>query len=142
LCWYLRRQSIILQLVYPLVNRIRARWIWSGGRRYYTYGKLDPAKVAWIIREKEKRQLTSRVIAERMGVSQIWVKKLWRRYRIDQKVPELGKPGRKPGPAISEEQKSIILRAREEYKVCAFILERVIDVEYSVHIPTTGSTRS
>ncbi len=89
----------------------------------------------WIIREKEKRQLTNRVIAERMGVSQIWVRKLWRRYRIEQKIPELGRPGRKPGPGISEEERTIILKAREEYKVCAFILERVIDVIYSVHIP-------
>ena len=131
--------SIILQLVYPLVNRIRARWLWSRGKRYYVYGKLDPVKVAWIIREKEKGQLTNRVIAERMGVSRIWVKKLWRRYRInddddDGKIPDLRKPGRKPGPEISEEEKTIILKAREEYKVCAFILERVIDVKYSMHI--------
>ena len=70
-----------------------------------------------------------------MDVSQIWVKKLWRRYRVEQKIPDLRKPGRKPGPGISGEEKIIILRAREEYKVCAFILERVIDVKYSVHIP-------
>ena len=70
-----------------------------------------------------------------MGVSQIWVKKLWRRYRVEQKIPELRKPGRRPGPGTSDEERTIILKAREEYKVCAFILERVIDVIYSVHIP-------
>ena len=75
------------------------------------------------------------MIAERMGVSQIWVKKLWRRYRVEHKVPELGKPGRRPGPGTSDEEKAIILKARSEYKVCAFILERVIDVIYSTHIP-------
>ncbi len=127
--------SIILQLVYPLVSRIRARWIWSRGGRFYVYGKLDPAKIAWIIREKEKGQLTNRIIAERMRVSEIWVKKLWRRYKIEQKVPELGKPGRKPGPGTSDEEKAIILKARSEYKVCAFILERVIDVICFTHIP-------
>ncbi|HEY4700167.1 MAG TPA: DDE-type integrase/transposase/recombinase [Nitrososphaerales archaeon] len=63
------------------------------------------------------------------------MKKLWRRYRVEQKIPDLRKPGRKPGPGISGEEKIIILRAREEYKVCAFILERVIDVKYSLHIP-------
>jgi len=130
-----KKWSIILQLVYPLVSRIRARWIWSRGERYHIYGKLDPAKIAWVIREKEKGQLTNRVIAERMGISQVWVKKLWRRYKIEQKVPELGKPGRKPGPGTSEQEEAIILKAREEYKVCAFILERVIDIVYFTHIP-------
>src|SRR5437762_11771747 len=96
----LRPVSVILQLVYPLVSRIRARWIWSRGRRYHVYGKLDPAKVAWIIQEKEKGELTNRVIAERMGVSQIWVKKIWRRYRVEGRTPELRKPGRKPGDPL------------------------------------------
>ena len=127
--------SIILKLVYPLVSRIGARWIWSRGERCLVIGKLDPVKVAWIIREKERRQLTNRVIAERMGVSAIWVLKLWRRYRAEGKVPELGKPGRRPGEGISDEEMAIILRARSEYKVSATLLERIIDGEYSVHIP-------
>src|SRR5438128_10507992 len=87
-------RSVILQLVYPLASRIRARWVWSRGRRYLVYMKLDPVKVAWIVREKEKRRLTNQVIADRMGVSPVWVKKLWRRYRIHGETPLLGKPGR------------------------------------------------
>ncbi len=70
-----------------------------------------------------------------MGVSAIWVMKLWRRYRAEGKVPELGKPGRRPGEGISDEEMAIILRARSEYKVSATLLERIIDGEYSVHIP-------
>ena len=55
-----RRAAILgfsypLQLVYPLASRIRARWVWSRGRRYLVYMKLDPVKVAWIIRQKETR---------------------------------------------------------------------------------------
>ena len=126
--------SIILKLVYPLVNRIRARWIWSRGLRYFVYGKLDPAKTAWIVREKEKGQLTTETIAERMGVSPIWVKKLWRRYRIDGRIPELKKPGRKFIEA-SEEEKKIICKAHQDYDVGAVILEHVMDFEYDVHIP-------
>ena len=87
--------SIFLKLAYPLVNRIRARWIWTRGSRFFIYGKLDPVKVARIIREKEKHQLTTQVIAERMGVSSVWVKKLWRRYKIDGRIPELKKPDRR-----------------------------------------------
>jgi hypothetical protein len=58
---------------------MKARWIWNRGRRFFVYGKLDPVKVAWIVREKEKHLLTTVEIAGRMDVSAIWVKKLWRR---------------------------------------------------------------
>ncbi len=103
------RASVILQLVYPLASRIRARWVWSRGRRYRVYMKLDPVKVAWIIREKEKRRLTNRVIADRMGVSPVWVKKLWRRYRMEGRVPELMKPGRRPGREMSKEEQDTVV---------------------------------
>ncbi len=127
--------SIILQLVYPLVSRIRARWIWSRGIRYLIYGKLDPVKVAWIIREKQKGKLTSRVIAERMGVSPVWVKKLWRRYRVEGEIPELRKPGRRPSRGVSELDVETIVAARKKYKASATLLERIIDAVYGVHIP-------
>lgn len=64
--------------------------------------KLDPVKVAWIVRQKEKGRLTNRAIAEGVGVSPVWVKKLWRRYRTEGKVPELRRPGRRKGPGLSE----------------------------------------
>jgi len=71
-----------------------------------------------------------------MGVSAIWVKKLWRRYRVEGKIPELGgKPGRRPGDGISDDERAVILRARSEYKASAVLLERIIDGVYSVHIP-------
>jgi hypothetical protein len=60
--------SVILKLVHPLAIRIRARWVWSRGRRYLVYGKLDPVKVAWIIRQKENGARND-AIASSMGVS-------------------------------------------------------------------------
>ena len=129
--------SIFLKLVYPLVNSIRARWIWNRGKRYFVHGKLDPVKVAWIIGEKEKHILTTVEIAGRMGVSSVWVKKLWRRYRIDlkqEKLPELRKPGRKM-VVPSEEEIKIIQEAYAKYEVNALTLEKVIDSEYRKHIP-------
>jgi putative transposase len=122
---------VILQLVYPLVSRIRARWIWSRGRRYFIHGKLDPVKIAWIIREKERHELTSRVIAERMGVSEVWVKKLWRRYRVNGcTIPEPRRPGRKPVEISSEERDSIV-RAYARYEACALVLERIIHIPHN-----------
>jgi putative transposase len=77
-------------------------------------------------------------IAGRMDVSAIWVKKLWRRYRIDnhsQKIPELGKPGRK-SIETSDEERNLIREAYAKYGgVNALTLERVIDYEYKKHIP-------
>jgi transposase len=120
----------ILQLVYPLVSRIRARWIWSKGERYLVYGKLDPVKVAWIIREKEKGESTNQIISERMGVSKVWVMKLWRRYRIDGAIPELKKPGRRHRE-IPDVEKDRIVQAFNEHRVCAVILERIIHVPHN-----------
>ncbi|MGI0090563.1 MAG: DDE-type integrase/transposase/recombinase, partial [Nitrososphaerales archaeon] len=130
--------SVILKLVYPLVNSIRARWIWNRGKGYFVYGKLDPIKVAWIIREKEKHLLTTVEIAGRMGVSAIWVKKLWRRYRVDnhsETLPLLKKPGRKVVEP-TEDEIDLIREAFKKYDgLNALTLERVIEFEYQKHIP-------
>jgi putative transposase len=77
-------------------------------------------------------------IAGSVGVSSIWVKKLWRRYRIDnnsENLPELRKPGRKKSIAPSEEEKKCIQEAYAEYRVNALTLEKVIEAEYQKHIP-------
>jgi putative transposase len=114
----------------PIVNRIRARWIWSRGERYLVYGKLDPVKVAWIIREKEKGELANQIIAERMGISQIWVTKLWRRYRVEGAAPQLKRHGRKRHE-ISDGEKDTTVEAYRQHRVCAVIFERIIDVPHN-----------
>lgn len=126
--------SVIPKLLHPLLKSIGARWIWSKGRRYLIHGKLDPSKIAWIIREKGKNELTSRIIAERASVSHRWVKELWRRYRVDGKIPELKRPGRKRIVA-SDDEKRTIQDAYARYEVNALTLERVIDARYGKHIP-------
>lgn len=109
------------------------RWIWSRGRRYLVYVKLDPVKVAWIIRQKEKGERNS-VIAGAMKVSVRRVQRLYSSYRATGLIPELKKPGRKHVEASDEERK-IIREAYREHKVGALILERIIDVNYTRHIP-------
>ncbi len=61
--------SVILKLLHPLASTIGARWVWSRGRRYLVYMKLDPVKVAWIIRQKEAGAPNS-AIASAMSVSE------------------------------------------------------------------------
>jgi hypothetical protein len=106
------------------VSRIRARWVWNKGARYFVYMKLDPVKVEWIVKQKEKGTLTTKEIAERMGISPLWVKALWRRYREGGKVPALMRPGRRK-VETSEHEREVIGRAREAYGVGAVVLERV-----------------
>ena len=66
-----------------------------------------------------------------MGVSQIWVMKLWRRYRIDGgEVPELKKPGRKP-VLVSGDERDAIVEACKEHGVCAVVLERIIHIPHN-----------
>jgi len=88
----------------------------------------------WIIREKEKRQLTTQAIAERMGVSSIWVKKIWRRYRDGGRIPELKKPGRRC-VEVGDEEMRLIQDVYSKYEVNALTLEHVMDFEYGRHIP-------
>jgi hypothetical protein len=47
-------KSIFLKLVYPLVSRTRARWIWNRGKRYLIHEKLDPVKLATMAKSKKK----------------------------------------------------------------------------------------
>ena len=95
--------------------------------------KLDPVKVAWIIRQKEN-SVSNSVIACAMKVSVRRVQRLYSLYRATGLIPELKKPGRKH-VETSDEERSIILEAYKEHKVGALILERIIDVNYTRHIP-------
>src|SRR3989454_10387987 len=125
--------SVILKLVHPLAKGIGARWVWSRGRRYLVYMKLDPVKVAWIIRRKETGVLTSE-IAHAMSVSERRVQRLWSAYRATGEVPSLKIPGRKHVEATDQE-KGIIGKAYARYEVNALTLERVIEVDYGTNIP-------
>ena len=125
--------SVFLKLVHPLVKQIGARWVWSRGRRYRVYMKLDPVKVEWIIRQKENGT-SNREIARSMGISKRRVQKLWSAYRATGTIPELKRPGRKR-IETTDQEKAIIGKAYARYEVNALTLERVIGVEYGMHIP-------
>jgi hypothetical protein len=67
-----------------------------------------------------------------MGVSEVWVKKLWCRYRSGKNA--LGRPGR-PRKHVSSDIKSIVIQAYSSFKVSACYLERLISLNYHIHIP-------
>jgi putative transposase len=92
-------------------------------------------KVAWIIRQKQNGQLTNALIARSMGVSEVWVKKLWARYRKTG-ICELGKPGRpRKKQYVSSELKRTVMEAYGSFRVSACYLERLIELNYHIHIP-------
>lgn len=79
------------------------RWRWIGQKRVRKMSKLDASKVQWIVRQRRNGMPVTEV-AETMGVSGRWVKKLTHRYAgvaIDDIVfpqpmgrPRGGLPGR------------------------------------------------
>ena len=85
--------SIILKLVHPLTERIRSRWVWNRGKRYHVMAKLDPVKIAWIIRQKENG-VHNQEIACTMEVSTRWIQKIYSRYNSTGIIPILKQPGR------------------------------------------------
>src|ERR1700686_370075 len=111
--------SVILKLVHPLVKEIGARWVWSRGRRYRVYMKLDPVRVEWIIRQKENGA-TNSVIASSMGVSVRRVQRLYSIYGTTGAIPELRRPGRKR-VETADQEKQVIEKTYARYEVNALM---------------------
>ena len=113
------------------------RWRHIGRRRIRVVRKLDESKVKWIILQKKAGKTTNRQIADTMGISEIWVKKLWARYKgvePDRIVypasmgrPENGLPGRR--------EHSAVLSAHCRHRQGAVRTERLIEGEEGIHIP-------
>ena len=95
--------------------------------------KLDPVKVEWIVRQKEKG-VRNREIAGPMKVSVRRVQELWSAYRTAGILPELKRPGRRRIEP-SKEEVSLVAKAYAEYRRGALVLERVIEVIYGKRIP-------
>src|SRR5271157_3411546 len=124
--------SIIPKLVHPLVRRLRLRWIWSRGRRYAVYMKLDPTKVEWIVRQREKGERND-AVASAMKVSIRRVQEIFSEYRRTGLIPPLRRPGRREA-ATSAEEREIISKSYEEQRASACPLERSIHAKYGVRI--------
>lgn len=95
--------------------------------------KLDPVKVAWIIRQKENGA-PNLEIAQAMDISKRRVQELWSGYRAKGEIPSLKRPGRKHVEATGRERETIE-KAYAKYKVNALTLERAIETDCGIHIP-------
>ena len=118
-------------------RRSRARFKQVGGRRVRLMRKLDEDKVRWIIREKIKGEMTGRKIAERMEISEIWVKKLWARYRHTKpaKIQYPETMGRPPKGLHGRREHSAVLTSRYAAENGAVRLVDYIEESTGLHIP-------
>ncbi len=130
-------ESVVLKLLHSVANRLRARWVWSRGKRYFVIAKLDPVKIVWIIRQKQQGVETA-IIAAQMNVSTRWVYYyLWRQYRTTSAIPSSKKPGRprKEITKITEIQiQEVVVEAFTKYKLGGVCLEKIIDSHFLMHI--------
>ena len=99
--------------------------------------KLDEQKVQWIVRQKAKGELTTAQIAESMGVSEAWVKKLWARYRHRGpcRISYPAALGRPRGGLPGRREHSAVLSARYANEHGAVRLEADIEAGTGLHIP-------
>lgn len=111
------------------------QWRYIGKHRIRVMKKLDKSKVNWIIQEKRKGAKTNKQIADSMGVSVIWIKKLWSRYRncmgpitypAKMGRPENGLPGRR--------EHSAVLSVRGKHRKGAVRAEQAIKQDVGIHI--------
>ena len=93
--------------------------------------KLTPAKIRWIIREKERGELTTEQIARIQRITPRRVNQLWREYRDTGELPILKEPGRPPKP-ITADQIRAVLEAYNKYRLGACMLERILEEEFGV----------
>lgn len=96
--------------------------------------KLDPVKVLWIIKQKQKGT-PNHTIAQSMKISQRWVQMLWAKYKKTGAIPVLARPGRRPVTTTPQEKELICRAWRENDAPCAMILEHILDSKYARHIP-------
>ena len=115
----------------------RRKWRQIGSRKVRVATRLDESKVAWIVRQKARGEMTNAQIAESMGVKVRWVQVLWARYRhlkpadiqfpLPMGRPSGGLPGRREHGAVAG------LRSRR--RAGAARMEGYVERSTGIHIP-------
>ena len=96
-------------------------------------GKLTNKKIKWIIKQLNKNTPVKEIAAV-MRVTPRRIYQIKKQYEETAKIPELKQPGRKP-KQIDEKTEQIILQAYQKYKLSPVSLEKLIERNYSIHIP-------
>jgi len=95
--------------------------------------KLTNKKIKWIIKQLDKGTPVKEIAAV-MRVTSRRIYQIKKQYEETGQIPELKQAGRKPKP-IPEETEKIILKAYQKYKLSPVLLEKLIERDYSIHVP-------
>lgn len=93
--------------------------------------KLNPKKIKWILKQKERGGLSTAQIAKIQRVTPRRVKQLWQEYRNTGEVPVLKEAGR-PSEVVISSKIEAVLRAHSKYKLSACLLEPILEKEFGV----------
>jgi putative transposase len=97
--------------------------------------KLNLRKIRWIIREREKGELSAHQIAKLQGISERWVRQIPTKYaEIPLYKIRLLSCGRKPQP-IPEKEKETVLKLYEKMPMGATKIELYLRLNGKKHIP-------
>lgn len=89
-------------------------------------GKLNLRQIRWILRQKEKGELSINHIAKQNNITSRWVRQLAVKYRgVSLNDIRLNKPGTKSIPISSEDIKNV-RRAKERYGLGAILLQQLL----------------
>jgi len=96
--------------------------------------KLTRRKIRWLIKRK-KEGMSSKSIARALKISKRRVNQVWRMYMQDGEIPVIGENIGRSKKEVTEEERRIVLEAKEKYKLGARRLEPIIERDYGIHIP-------
>ena len=94
--------------------------------------KLNQQKIRWIIDQIDKGKQSTYRIAKIQQITPRWARELHHRFHKIHRYPYPKKSGRKTRP-LSEEEKKIVLEARQQHPLNAVTLEKILD-EQGIHI--------
>jgi putative transposase len=94
--------------------------------------KLNQQKIRWIINQVDKGERSIYRIAKTQQITPRWTRELHHKFHTTHQYPYPRKSGRKPRP-ISEEEKTNVLRIRQQHPLSAVTLEKILN-EQGIHI--------
>ena len=117
-------------------RRTKVKTRFKNGKKIRVIHKLDEEQVRWMMRQKAHGQMGNAEIAESMGVSSRWVRKLWSRYRFTRPEditwpPRMGRPVEGlPG----RREHSAVLSCCSQGRRMAVRLETMVERTIGIHI--------
>ena len=96
--------------------------------------KLTESQIGWMMRRRKEGKMTNATIAGVYAITTRRLQQLWAQYRSTGQIPTLSRPGRPKRPPDPEEEE-LVLKTYHDHRVCAVVLEHLIQREHGRKIP-------